>query len=485
MSRKQLNHQQLEVLRWIGQGCPAGQQPAVGFKLSAQALQSRRLAVVSRRGGRWAAEITDDGRHYLRHGDYPSTASRPRTSRLVVSDAAVPASGQAPRQRPQPADKAPAPIKTLAVEKKAKPVPPPNQGDRLIADLVAAGGRIVVKQEYGVGAANWSARITSASRSKHLPDGKYVSSGWCRDGLEILLKDVPAWRTEVLDPITIPERLTNPHAIVAAFRDGKRELPLTKAVMPRALRLAQAMLVEAEHRGYKTKLAAEPSRSHYRRRADIPDQFTIATQELTIGVAFVQQSDRVEHVATARELADAKKYSWTKIPRYDYVPAPRLTIRLVGGQVHRCLEWSDSKTHALEHALPQILHEIGLRSTAAVAKRKAEEEAAALKRKRWESAMSQARLDYFEAARVGVLNQQMRDWKTSSEVHEYLAMVERAVADMASDADRAAAEEWVSWIGAYADRLNPLAGSLRMPEIPEPRHGDLEPFLRGWSPYGP
>jgi hypothetical protein len=33
--------------------------------------------------------------------------------------------------------------------------------------------------------------------------------------------------------------------------------------------------------------------------------------------------------------------------------------------------------------------------------------------------------------------------------------------------------------------LDPLTRPLRMPEVPKPGPGDLEPFLHGWSPYGP
>lgn len=32
---------------------------------------------------------------------------------------------------------------------------------------------------------------------------------------------------------------------------------------------------------------------------------------------------------------------------------------------------------------------------------------------------------------------------------------------------------------------NPLNGSPLLPEIPEPRTEDLQPFMHGWSPYGP
>ena len=71
MARKRLNGRQLETLRWISRGCPDGEQIGAGYKLTAQALQSRRLVRISRRHGVWTVEITADGQNYLDHADYP------------------------------------------------------------------------------------------------------------------------------------------------------------------------------------------------------------------------------------------------------------------------------------------------------------------------------------------------------------------------------------------------------------------------------
>jgi hypothetical protein len=132
-----------------------------------------------------------------------------------------------------------------------------------------------------------------------------------------------------------------------------------------------------------------------------------------------------------------------------------------------------------------MVQEMELRSAAAVAKRKADEEAATLKRQRWEAAVAQARLTYREAFRAKALRQQIADWQKALEVREFLSHAADAVTGMASGADRNAAEAWLAWIAGYAERLDPLAGPLRMPHIPEPRPKDLEPHLDGWSPYAP
>lgn len=68
-----VNERQLEVLRWIADGCPTGKWSEDDNvpKISAAALKSRGLATVTGHGRRWAATITDAGTHYLEHGSYP------------------------------------------------------------------------------------------------------------------------------------------------------------------------------------------------------------------------------------------------------------------------------------------------------------------------------------------------------------------------------------------------------------------------------
>lgn len=45
-----------------------------------------------------------------------------------------------------------------------------------------------------------------------------------------------------------------------------------------------------------------------------------------MGFLILQEQDRAEHVATEKELAEAKKHSWVRIPRFDYPPSERLRI---------------------------------------------------------------------------------------------------------------------------------------------------------------
>lgn len=85
-----LNARQLEVLAWIGDGCPEGMWADQWHKAVATALVNRRLSVGvgSRTGGRWTASLTDDGRYYLEHGRYPRASVPVQT--LLAAPRAVP-----------------------------------------------------------------------------------------------------------------------------------------------------------------------------------------------------------------------------------------------------------------------------------------------------------------------------------------------------------------------------------------------------------
>jgi hypothetical protein len=67
-----LTARQVEVLQWIGDGCPDGVWRDFTYKTTAYALASRGLVTVDRRRKQWSAILTDEGKFYLVHGHHPS-----------------------------------------------------------------------------------------------------------------------------------------------------------------------------------------------------------------------------------------------------------------------------------------------------------------------------------------------------------------------------------------------------------------------------
>jgi hypothetical protein len=81
--RTTLTNRQVELLRWIGDGCPEGVMDSDAHRISAAALRRRGLAKVSGRGPTWTARLTDAGREYLVEVDGPSPPV-PRASTSVT-----------------------------------------------------------------------------------------------------------------------------------------------------------------------------------------------------------------------------------------------------------------------------------------------------------------------------------------------------------------------------------------------------------------
>ncbi|MCT9004608.1 hypothetical protein [Streptomyces rhizosphaerihabitans] len=455
--KQTLNERQLTVLEWVGKGCPEGASAA--YKTSCQALQNRGLVKVARRGGVWNAVLTDAGRHYLAHGTYPVPKAPLRALPIPrLPKTAAPGSLPGVPQQPR---------KTYT--------------DQLLEELEAASGRIL---KSGPDADAWLSRAASASRSGRIPKTKELQYWKRREGVEIKLVDIPAWRLAVLEPVVVPARLTRPHAVVQAMQKAKQPLGLTRPVQQRALRIVHALLTAVERNGHTCAAGTVGAGPRHNRRLPHDPHFTIKAQGDRIEFRVVQEKDRSEHVPMDRELEEAKRYSWVRIPRYDYTPSDRLRFDLRGGHPHHGSEWADNSERLLEEQLSEIVHEIGLRGEAAERKRLADLEQAQQKHLRWEAAMAEACDQYAEDYRVRQLDSQEAAWRRATRLGAYLEAAQAHVATLPPGPERTAAEEWMLWATDHVARVHPMFQQLQLPEIPAPRADDLKPFLRDWSPYG-
>ncbi|MFF9070097.1 hypothetical protein ACF09E_32570 [Streptomyces sp. NPDC014891] len=463
-----MNARQFLVLQWVGAGCPAGVWQGTSYKTTCQALQNRGLVKVSRRGGQWNVALTSAGRHYLTQGTHHAGKLPTQTPR---SEPRPPSAGV--RAAPSPAQKARIPAQNRL-----------TFTEQLLQELEDAGGRIV-KSDSGPSSVNWPSRIAGARKSGKIPKTKELQGGWCGDGYEIKLVDIPAWRLAILEPVPVPARLSRPHSVVRAMQGETQPLGLTKPVQGRALRLVQALITAAERQGHSCSTGATGAAPRPHRRRSAPPHFSITAQGQTVGFLVLQEQDRTEHVATEKELAEAKKDSWVRIPRFDYTPSERLRIVISGGKPHRADEWADTPGRSLEDQLAEIAQEVTLRGEAAERKRLADIEAARQKRICWEAAMQEARVRYAEAYRVRHLEAQEEAWRRAEGLTEYVSALRLHAESLPIGPAREEAETWIAWAESHVQRLNPLNGSPLLPAIPEPRPEDLKPFMHGWSPYGP
>ncbi|MFF0425529.1 hypothetical protein ACFYUJ_14095 [Streptomyces sp. NPDC004520] len=275
----------------------------------------------------------------------------------------------------------------------------------------------------------WPSRVAAARRSGGIPETKELYGGWCRGGYEIKLVDVPAWRLAALEPVPGPSRLTPPHSAVRAMQKEQQPLGLTKPVQGRGLRLVQALITATENAGHSSAAGQTGSvpPSHRRRRAS--PHLTITAQGRPVGFLVFQEQDRTEHVATDKEVAEAKKNSWIRIPRFDYT-RPNGSLRPQRRPAAPGERMGRHPNRPLEDQLAEIAQEVTLRGEAAERRLLDEIEAARQKRIRWEAAMKEARVQYAEAYRVRHFEPQGAAWRHTTRLAEYVSAVRTRVETM-------------------------------------------------------
>lgn len=455
LHRAPLTDRQLAVLRWIADGCPEGVWPGHSHKLSVRALETRNLASLRRRYGKWNAVLMPDGEHYLKHGTYPGEpvdellVSRPATLSGAAEESPAESAG-ADRVRP--------PARALS------PV------DRLVADVVAAAGTLTIKVKGYDQERSVRARVHAAERHGRAPDGLELvveRPNW--ETYVLKLVAVPGWSAVPITSIEVPDNLRRPHAAVACIRDNPNILGIEGARnRSRALRVLQALVTALTARGHEVVAAKEGE--HLR--------FTVVGHE--IGLRIVQLRDRTDHLPTKKELADRARWSWTRIPTYDYSPSARLKIELTG---YRSGSWSDGKRWQLETRLDKVVHAVERASVADERARLARIERERQAKLAEEQRITRATRRMIHANRVKVFDEHVLAWLRSRQIADYLDQMEAAVEKIENPAEGVAAGEWLAWCRAHARAIDPLQSALRMPPDPEANHANLAPFLERPS-YG-
>ncbi|WP_258018264.1 hypothetical protein [Streptomyces noursei] len=360
-----------------------------------------------------------------------------------------------------------------------------NYADNLLEELAANDGYLIKPIEPGPHAVNWASRVNAARKSGKIPRTQELHGYPTHSGYEIKLVNIPAWRLAELTPLHVPARLTKPHAVVAALQTQPQPMGLTTPLQGRALRIIQALIAATEAQGYKAALGTTQGAPPPHRRRKAPPHFTITAQSESVGFLVLQEQDRSEHVPTDEELADAKRYSWMRISRFDYTPSNRLCFILRGGSPHRASEWADLPNRPLEDQLAEIAQEVGLRGEAAERKRLADQQDREAQQRRWESAMQEARAAYADAYRVEHLEEQANAWHQASRLTEYVTAVRDHATSLPPGQERTDIEAWLAFADAHLQHLTESASMPRLPTPPKPSGDDLKPFLGYWSPYGP
>jgi len=280
--------------------------------------------------------------------------------------------------------------------------------------------------------------------------------------------------------VPVPKSLRKPHPVVQEMRDGKKPMPITKSVQPRALRIVQAIAVAAESEGWRVQSTAQ-SRTQWDRGWDPKDLFVISTGECTVGIRLTQENDRMPHVPTAYELRQKERYSYSRIPEYDYAPSKRLKLELNGWGAHgRPYRWADRRRWRLDDKLGQAIDEIAIRHNEAMQERLEKEAREAERERMYEVAVSEAKVVCRESNRAQELARQVSAWRQAQLMRDYIAAMEQHIERIDPD-DAPAALQWLDWSRRFAEASDPLAQPVRMPDDPEMTDETLSEFLPTWA----
>lgn len=455
-----LNTRQVEVLRWISEGCPEGRWAESGYKVSAASLQARRLIKVSKRGG-WKATIEPAGLYYLQHGDYPrdhfpdKRRSFQRAMRLARSEAGE---MQKPLTRPASDELTPT--------------------QKLLKDITAAGG--VLQIDTKDDNTNYANLVAIINRLQLAPDGQQVISmrGERYGDLIFRFSAVQDWKTESPSALAEAARIKW-HPAVVALRAEKRLDRITTTQRNRAWRLLQSLAREAQARGHGVD-ERRPNRNHYSARQDrLKGCLIIAVHTIKCSVGISQLNDRISHEPTAKEIERARRESWYTIPTHDHVPSERLSIAIdTDSRWNSGESWSDTRTIPLELRLTDVMTMFERWALIDMERTDAERQAEIKRQDEHERRDELARQAYLQHSLSEHLKADLEAWELAGRLEHYLSAM-RARIDHADDEDaRAAGVEWLTWCERFQEGLDPLEGSIRMPNIPKATYSDVAEFRK-------
>jgi hypothetical protein len=446
--RKTLTEAQVSLLRWIAEGTPDGVMEGDSYRISVAALRNRGLVRTAGRGPSWSAEITDAGRTYLDQVD-GSDPPTPRQANVSVTE-------------------------------------------QLVKDVVAAGGSLRVQRPrwtYDWDGVDYENRAHLAMRFGKVPDGKRLAVINLRDELELRLVDAPGRRyvRGELTPVPVPEKVGRYHAAARAFRTAAEHHQVSRALLPRATRIVQAIAIEAARRGW----SADSSDGLLRIAAG-DHAFSLHLYEQGVHT----RGDWEREVRHYRDVSrDSYFYRDRVLPTgpYDADASGALTLEL-GGQRDfpgRQSRWGDRQSWSLEDRLPHLFREIDERiveaehiaedeRVAAEERRIAAQREAEERERTWHRLMAEARERFLEDHLAATLREQASAWHTADGLRRYCDAMEAAHGGQPGTA------EWLAWARAFVRRTDPLSMPTAMPEQPEPEPEDLQRYLpSGWSARGP
>lgn len=447
-----LNQRQIDILRWVNEGCQEGRWPDHTYKTTAAALEWRGLIAVSKRGGVWSASILSAGTHYLATGNYPPghKLHRVRPTPPPTGHVAV---AEPPRQR---ASSASATLK------------PTHQ---LVKNIVDAGG--ILERNVSDDDTNYKHLVSIINRRNMAPDSQQIILHERLKPAHIVLRLSGVsrdWKSGLF-----PSHISKWHPVVAELRTDKRLDHVSASLRPRAFRLLHALAREADARGHGVSLSKRESRHGYGEpTGGIVGSLVFEVDYVRCALSVSEPQDRVPHVATAKELEKAKRDTWYRIPTHDYVKSGRLQITLATDSGYSSkIGWEDTAKIRLESRLCDVMP-VFERWAAIDAERKAAERQRQIAARERREREDEIALEEYKQQTLGDrLVADLNAWELAGRLRAYLAVLRQRVDAMTDQGERSAAVEWLEWCERYVAERDPATKPIAMPTVNPPGYGEL------------
>lgn len=260
-------------------------------------------------------------------------------------------------------------------------------------------------------------------------------------------------RTKELFPSALEDdrHILRPDGWRSSEPTGALAIHVSKAAIPRALRVADAVVKAMEARGWEIRCPAK-AETHATGVRLLGEEVPISIDER------VKRFDRarVERRVTRGLRHDAGYGPYVMIlddpyPRWDYEPLGVLQLRVRSGYGTTEREIADGATQRVEERLNEFMVAI---VADAERRQKRAREWAERERLREEEARRLAEEEHIraeEAARLASLEQDACDWQRAERIRQFMAAA-LAVPGELSDHEM----QYVEWALAEADRIDPL-----------------------------
>ncbi len=290
------------------------------------------------------------------------------------------------------------------------------------------GGSLTLPRLRGFdpGYVDYEYRVRLAERHGKVPAGKRLRvERLSYDEIRIELVDDPAGVAQSAGPVPVPATIRTYHQVVREFKERTDRHEVSRAALPRVLRMLQGLVAGAEQRGYTVELAPEPSaRGGYGARdwtGPNHGHLVISARGIAVRVrVFAEGIPSRAYWNRRHGRFDPRSRTW-KLPsltEFEAKATGRLVIEFVNaywaaGRVHR---WSDRKAWTLEDKLADVLHGIEAQAAGHEERQRQAEQQAAERRRAQEAAAEEARQRHVYQQRADALAEQVARWRTCQDI---------------------------------------------------------------------